>query len=247
MQFASSPEVPTVSSLGAAGTAERLVRLSSDGSLYYDNGTEWVNLSALLATVTESGASVTIAASHRGKEVLLTNSGDVTLTLDDTATVGLDFLASYRKAGTGRLIIAAGGMTVRNNIWKPAQYSRTMINAIGTDEFLIEAKEPSGIVALADGANIATDCALGRRFRITLGGNRTLDNPTNPQDGFLYVWEFIQDGTGSRTITLGSKFAFGTDVTGLILTTTAGKNDFMTAAYNLAEDKFFVVAVAKGY
>ena len=104
-----------------------------------------------------------------------------------------------------------------------------------------------GEVTLTDGANIATNCALGRRFQVTLGGNRTLDNPTNMQDGVQYVWEFVQDATGSRTITLGSKFAFGTDITGLTLTTTASKRDFMTGIYDSVSDNIFVVGVSKGY
>jgi hypothetical protein len=100
---------------------------------------------------------------------------------------------------------------------------------------------------LTDGANIATDASLGNHFRVTLGGNRTLDNPTNLADGQRIVWEFIQDGTGSRTIALGSKFAFGTDITGVTLTTTASKRDFMTAIYNSTADKLHVVAFVKGY
>lgn len=106
---------------------------------------------------------------------------------------------------------------------------------------------PDVMYGLTDGANIATNCALARRFRVTLGGNRTLDNPTNPVDGGQYTWEFIQDATGSRTITLGSKFAFGTDITSLTLTTGASKRDFVTAVYNATADKFFIVGVSKGY
>ena len=105
----------------------------------------------------------------------------------------------------------------------------------------------SGTVTLTDGANIATDASLGNQFRVTLVGNRTLDNPTNPTDGQKVIWEFIQDGTGSRTITLGSKFTFGTDITSVTLTTTASKRDFMGAVYNLAADKWYVVSFVKGY
>ena len=102
-------------------------------------------------------------------------------------------------------------------------------------------------VALSDGANIATDASLGNHFRVTLGGNRTLDNPTNATDGQRAVWEFIQDGTGSRTITLGSEFAFGTDITGVTLTTTASKRDFMGAIYNSTATKWHIIAFTKGY
>ena len=63
-------------------------------------------------------------------------------------------------------------------------------------------------VALSDGANIATDASLGNIFTVTLGGNRTLDNPTNLVAGRTYVWVVTQDGTGSRTLAYGSNFDF---------------------------------------
>jgi hypothetical protein len=54
----------------------------------------------------------------------------------------------------------------------------------------------------------------------------------------------IQDGTGSRTITLDTKC---TDLTAVTLTTTASKRDFLGAFYNSATDKFYVTAFVKGY
>lgn len=104
---------------------------------------------------------------------------------------------------------------------------------------------PVTIVTLTDAANIATDAALGDHFKVTLGGNRTLDNPTNPTDGQVILFEFIQDGTGSRTITLGSDFIFGTDVTSVTLTTTASKRDFMVCKYR--GSKWCVLGFSRGY
>lgn len=103
------------------------------------------------------------------------------------------------------------------------------------------------VVALTDAATITTDASLGNQFRVTLGGNRTLGNPTNPTDGQKAMWEIIQDSTGSRTLTLGSDFALGTDVSSVTLTTTANKRDFLGAVYNSTAAKWFVVAFVKGY
>lgn len=103
------------------------------------------------------------------------------------------------------------------------------------------------VVALTDAATIATDASQGNHYRVTLGGNRTLGNPTNPTDGQRSTWELIQDGSGSRTIALDSKFALGTDIAAVVLTTTASKRDFLTAIYNQAADKWFVVSFVKGY
>jgi hypothetical protein len=103
------------------------------------------------------------------------------------------------------------------------------------------------VTVLTDAATVATDASLGNTFRVTLGGNRTLGNPTNAADGQVLSWEIIQDGTGSRTLALDTKFAFGTDITSITLTTTASKRDFLTAIYNSGTDKFYVRAFVKGY
>lgn len=102
-------------------------------------------------------------------------------------------------------------------------------------------------VTLTDAATIATDASKGKHFRVTLGGNRTLGNPTNLFDGQQIVWEFIQDATGNRTITLDSNFALGADISAIVLSTAANKRDFMTAIYNAAATKWFVVGFVKGY
>ncbi|HSX07470.1 MAG TPA: hypothetical protein VLG11_01100 [Candidatus Saccharimonadales bacterium] len=102
-------------------------------------------------------------------------------------------------------------------------------------------------VTLTDAATIATDASQSNQFRVTLGGNRTLGNPTNPTDGQKVMWEIIQDGTGSRTLTLDTAFALGTDISSITLTTTAGKRDFLGAVYNSGTSKWYVIAFVKGY
>lgn len=111
----------------------------------------------------------------------------------------------------------------------------------GTGQFTL------GSVADTDAATITTDAATGNYFRVTLAGNRTLGNPSNALDGQRIIWELIQDGTGTRILAYDTKFAFGTDITGAVLTTTASKRDFLTVLYNSTADKFYVVAFVKGY
>lgn len=105
-------------------------------------------------------------------------------------------------------------------------------------------------VSLTDAATIATDASLGNRFRVTLGGNRTLGAPTNPTDGQQIAYELIQDATGSRTLSLDTGtggFVFGSDITSITLTTTASKRDFLTAIYNSTANKWYVVGFIKGF
>lgn len=103
------------------------------------------------------------------------------------------------------------------------------------------------VQVLTDAATIATDASLGSNFRVTLGDNRTLGNPTNAHNGQTLVWEIIQDGTGSRLLTLDTKFALGTTIASTTLTTTLNKRDFLTAKYNSTADKFYVTEFVKGY
>jgi hypothetical protein len=102
-------------------------------------------------------------------------------------------------------------------------------------------------VNLTDGSTINTDASLGNHFRVTLAGNRTLANPIGARDGQRILFEIIQDGIGSRTLALGNKFAFGSDITEVTLSTSAGKRDFIGVQYNEDADKFYVLAVARGY
>jgi hypothetical protein len=64
------------------------------------------------------------------------------------------------------------------------------------------------ITALTDGSSITPDLADSNNFSVTLGGNRTLANPSNivaGQSGSIFV---TQDGTGSRTLAYGSYWDF---------------------------------------
>lgn len=105
----------------------------------------------------------------------------------------------------------------------------------------------AGVTVLTDAATIVTNASLGNYFRVTLAGNRTLSAPTSPTDGQRCTWEFIQDATGSRTLTLNAVFALGTTIASTTLTTTAGKRDFMVAVYNATTVKWYVIDFVKGY
>lgn len=120
------------------------------------------------------------------------------------------------------------------------------LNVAGRKATLFSRSVPP-VVSLTDATTISIDASLGNNFRVTLGGNRTLANPTNALDGQTLTFEVIQDATGSRTLAFGSKFAFGTDITGCTLTTTASKRDFITVYYNSTADKFYVRGCVKGY
>jgi hypothetical protein len=64
------------------------------------------------------------------------------------------------------------------------------------------------ITTLTDGATITPDFATSCNFTVTLGGNRTLANPTGlvaGQSGSIFI---VQDATGSRTLAYGTYYDF---------------------------------------
>ncbi len=82
---------------------------------------------------------------------------------------------------------------------------------------------------LTDATNtgsITLDFSASQNFVLTLTGNVTLANPSTEavgQSGFI---AFIQDGTGSRTVSLGTDYETA-GATGITLTTTASATDLV--------------------
>ncbi|GLZ34892.1 hypothetical protein Lesp02_70790 [Lentzea sp. NBRC 105346] len=95
-------------------------------------------------------------------------------------------------------------------------------------------------VALTDQATLTTDASLSSVFRVTLGGNRTLANPTNPFDGQVVEWHFVQDTVGGRGISLGDKFRLPADLPAVNLSAGAGARDVLTAEYVSGSDIWLI-------
>jgi hypothetical protein len=67
---------------------------------------------------------------------------------------------------------------------------------------------PGTVETLTDAATITPDMSSNTNFTVTLGGNRTMANPTNfvvGQTGSIFL---VQDATGSRTLSFGSYWDF---------------------------------------
>ena len=165
-------------------------------------------------------------------------SGDITLSnagvaaIASGAIVDADISASAEIAvskladGAARQVLqtdAAGtGVEWTDNLDLPGTLD---VTGIGT----FDAATRGVITALTDGATITPDFALANNFSVTLGGNRTLANPSNltaGQSGCIWI---TQDGTGSRTLAYGSQWDF-TGGTAPTLTTTAAAVDCLVYA-----------------
>jgi len=128
-------------------------------------------------------------------------------------------------------------------------YVDALIEAALSDMALASHNHISGPppFALTDASVITTDASNSNYFRVTLGGNRILGNSNNSSDCQNVVWEFTQDVTGSRILSLDTKFVFGTDLIAITLSTVPETIDFLEAVYHLSTDRWYVKSFAKGF
>jgi hypothetical protein len=98
--------------------------------------------------------------------------------------------------------------------------------SLNSTKFYVSGNSASNVVAISTASTITIDMSTGNNFTVILDGNYTLGNPTNAtvgQSGVVYI---VQDGTGSRTLGVGTHWHFpaGTAPT---LTTTANAVDVL--------------------
>lgn len=208
-----------------------------------------------LTIKTIGGTSYTLLATDAGKLLVFTNSSAITVTVPpDVLTQG--DVVCIRQGAAGQVTLTAGaGVTFAssdNLLSTRTQSAQIALIADGGNQFGVigERNAPSlgvalldqanvftkaqnvAVVALTDAASIATNASLSNHFTVTLGGNRTLANPTSlPTTGAVILnWIITQDGTGSRTLGYGSKFKWpsGTVPT---LSTAAGSRDMVSGIY----------------
>ena len=180
-------------------TASAIVARDSSGN--FSAGT-------ITATLTGTASSATALATAR------TIQG---VSFDGTANITVATAGSGISV-TGTAIANTGVLSVNGNAGAITNIAAT--NAV--QSFTVAQR--GTITALTDGATITPDFAAANNFSVTLGGSRTLANPTNLTAGQSGTIVITQDGTGSRTLAYGGyfKFAGGTAPT---LTTTAAAVD----------------------
>jgi len=99
------------------------------------------------------------------------------------------------------------------------------------------------LVALTDAAIIAVDLSSGFNFSVTLAGNRTLGNPTNPKVGQTGVIQVTQDATGGRTLAFQSSYKFGGATAPVIST---DPNSISVFSYIVLAPTFVVMTALTG-
>lgn len=107
------------------------------------------------------------------------------------------------------------------------QSAGTTVMSVTSAGIAVTGRGYSPTITLTDGATISWDTATGQVATVTLGGNRTMNAPTNLVNGGFYALEIVQDGTGSRTLSWNAVFKF-TGATAPTLSTGTGAKDYIT-------------------
>jgi hypothetical protein len=202
--------------LAADPTADRLIYLpNADGTLVLSGTIVNADIAAGAAI---AGSKIVAGTTSVVGVVQLTDSTSSTST--STAATPNAVKSAYDLANAA---LPRTGGTMTGAITFAAGQTITGYAALATAQSFTAAQRGS-VVALTDGATITPDFAAGNNFSVTLGGNRTLANPSNLAAGQAGTIVITQDGTGSRTLAYGSnwKFPGGTAPT---LTTTASAVD----------------------
>ena len=140
------------------------------------------------AAITSTGTvtAATLNASGLTASRALTVDGSKNLVSSAVTDTELGYLSGVTSA------LAANINGVTANI-------QTQLNSKASGTF-------DGFSTLTDAATIAVDGSLGRIYKVTLGGNRTMGNPTNLVAGRMYTFVVGQDATGGRVLSWGTNY-----------------------------------------
>ena len=103
------------------------------------------------------------------------------------------------------------------------------------------------VVILTDAPTIAVNASLGNDFRVTINGDRTMGNPSNPVNGEQILFQITQGAGGSFTIAWGGAYDFSGALPQPTLSTAAGKTDLLGFIYNAARSSWLLVAYLNGF
>lgn len=233
------PSIAVTDYLGSVASQVAMLALvgqKGDWTIRTDTGTTWV--------ITGNDPTQLVdwtALSYPTAPVLSVNgqTGVITLVKGD---VGLGSVDNTSDANKPVSTATQTALDLKAPLASPA-----LTGTVTAVNLTMSGRQLNTPVALTDAATIAVNAALGNDFTVTLGGNRTLGNPTNPSNGQKILFAIRQDGTGSRTLTLDSDYRLGTDISAVVLSTAINKTDYLGVRYNGTDSKWDVLAFVKAY
>jgi hypothetical protein len=198
----------TISFPDATGTVALVA--GSSGQLAYNNAGSNAGLTS--ASIGSTGEiNISLAGAASTPPVSFTGSwftgGTSTTTkpqllIEPTGTTS----TAWSTSGTGLGVNAASGFGGRLLDLQTNGTTRFNVQANGVVNALNAVV--AAVSALTDAATITPDLSTSCNYTVTLGGNRTLANPTNivaGQSGSIFI---VQDRVGGRTLAWGSYWDF---------------------------------------
>ena len=166
------------------------------------------------------------------------------LTIDAAADITLDAAGNNFKFSSGGTQILDIANSSSDVIIKPTVDAKDIIIHQADGTSLVEFNDGgfskftaaafNAEATLTDASTVSWNALTQPVAKVTLGGNRTLGAASGVQTGQFISILFVQDGTGSRTISFNAAYEHTGDVAP-VLTTTANKGDLFVYRYNGAK------------
>ena len=193
--------VANVSSTMATSIANRTSAITSVNTVV-------AAVSALTKTNLDAITSINTVVGNVSS-ALATSIGTANTRITSVSDFAVALSATMATSISNRLALAGG--TITGTVSAQSVY----VSALGANtsatlgkRLRIDGAAVADILSLTDGASIAVDFNNSQNFIVQLGGNRTLESPTNCVSGQTGSIIVVQDGTGSRTLSFGSNWKF---------------------------------------
>ena len=165
-----------------------------------------------------SGANIVFVSATVNAGVYFSNTAFLRSPVLDVLSLGAGGVEGLRVVQTGNVGIGLS--------YAGTPYAGNVRAHLDVGGFYSTARANVVDQTLVDAATITWDGANGQIATVTLAGNRTLANITNPRIG-TYILHVIQDGVGGRTLSFQRNYRFTANVTPT-LTSAAGSRDIFT-------------------
>lgn len=207
-----------VLSLSLTGTTTTLSTLNGDKT------SDGLNKVLVLAGSPSGTNTITVSpndadklyfvVNNSGQSVIFTqgSGGNVTVPNGNTATIFCD------GAGSGAAVTDLSPQNLSVSGANKVSATSTGVTITGTALATTDTDTTNT-------GSVTLDFQANQNFVLTLTGNVTLANPTTEQVGQSGFIVFVQDGTGNRTLSLGSQYFTAGGLNTLALSTTANAID----------------------
>ena len=204
-----------------------LVPEQSKGFIVNDKTTRENSATITVKTASGSGTAITSGEIRQ----LVCDKVSVFALTESTGVALLSASNTFTNTNTFASAVGFATSVSATEIFASAAAFNSITASVGSMGKATFTKQVAGTpVTLTDAASIALNLNTGTNFIVSLGGNRTLENPSNAavgQTGQIYV---IQDGTGSRTLAFGDAYNFPNNSTP-VMSTSASSVDLLV--YNV--------------